>query len=522
MKWVVTADEMRSIDTRTINKVGIPGSTLMERAGLEVVNAILDMFGSVFERKTAIFCGKGNNGGDGFVIARELKRRGADLTVYLFGKAADLKGNAKVNYDIVKYMKIPVKQISTEAALNRIDDDAEIIVDALLGTGIQGEVTGILRDAIRRINEMSGVIISVDLPSGLHTDTGTFIGDCVSADMTVTMGLLKRGLLLYPGKMMAGSVHIADIGFPERGISPERVRTFLIEQDDILSFLPQRLPFFNKGDCGRVLIIGGSPGMTGAAALSSLGALRSGAGMTLLGIPRSLNPILEQKLTETMTLPLPETEDGFLSSYAEPDILEVLMWADVLAIGPGLGRNEETIELVHAIVRQAEVPVVIDADGLFALAKDTSVLRSRKSETIITPHMGEFCRMIHKEDQQAAETARIDTVRKYAKRWQSVVVLKGAPTLIAEQGGEVFINPTGNAGMATAGAGDVLTGMIAGLTGQGLDLTAAGITGAYLHGLAGDLAADELGEPSVIADDLVEFLPYAFEDVMGRYRQREE
>ncbi|MFC1477751.1 NAD(P)H-hydrate dehydratase [candidate division KSB1 bacterium] len=522
MKWVVTADEMRNIDKRTIENIGIPGSTLMERAGLEVVDAVLDIFGSVQDKTVIVFCGKGNNGGDGLVIAREMKRQGADVKVVIFGKSDTFPDDTKNNYDILRRMKAKIDFIASESRLKAIPDKADIIVDALLGTGIRGEVTGILREAVRKINSMDGFIVSVDIPSGLNTDTGTFVGDCVGADLTVTMGLLKRGLLLHPGNLLAGDIVLADIGFPERGISPEKVRTFYIEQDDVFAFLPQRLPYYHKGDCGKILIIGGSPGMTGAAALTASGALRAGAGMTLLGIPRGLNTILEQKLTETMTLPLPETEDGTLSLGAESAILDALVWADVLAIGPGMGRNEETAELTQSIVKQAEVPVVIDADGLFALAKNTGILRNRKYNTIITPHVGEFCRMIHKDDVNAVELDRLEVLRKYSRRWQSVILLKGAPTLIAGKNSEIFFNATGNAGMATAGSGDVLTGIVAAMIGQELDLTAAGFTGAYMHGLAGDLAADELGEHSVVAQDLVDFLPYAFESVLEYFDDSED
>ncbi|KPK94892.1 hypothetical protein AMJ80_05320, partial [bacterium SM23_31] len=281
-------------------------------------------------------------------------------------------------------------------------------------------------------------------------------------------------------------------------------------------------PFYHKGDCGRVLIIGGSPGMTGAVSLTATAALRAGAGMTLLGIPRSLNAVLEQKLTETMTLPLPETEDGCLNLEGEDSILDALVWADVLAVGPGIGRDNQTIELVHSILEHADLPVVLDADGLFALSKATGIVRKRKFKTILSPHLGEFSRLIKKSDGEALETECLEIVRKYARLLQSVVLLKGAPTLISGQSGEVFINPTGNAGMATAGSGDVLTGIIAGLVGQGLNLTEAAVTGAYMHGLAGDLAANELGETSMIAGDINDFLPYAFEDMYGRYRQNEE
>ncbi|MFC1564602.1 NAD(P)H-hydrate dehydratase [candidate division KSB1 bacterium] len=515
MKWVVTSDEMRSIDSRAINRIGIPGTTLMERAGLETVSYIMSFFESVAERRISIFCGKGNNGGDGFVIARELKRLAADVTVYVFGKQAELAGDAKLNYSIIKKMGMKIEHINSDAALNRIPDSADIVIDALLGTGIKGEVRGILAKAISRINSMNAPVVAVDLPSGLNSDTGTYINECVQADLTVTMGLLKRGLLLYPGKSMAGLIRIADIGFPEKAISPTKVNTFLIDDTDINLFFPEREPYFYKGDCGRVLVIGGSPGLTGAAALACNSALRSGAGMTLLGIPESLNPVMEQKLTETMTVPLPETNDGCLSLEAEDKIFDVMPWADVLTIGPGIGRNEETLKLVLNLLEKAELPIVLDADGLYALSKKPGILRKREYETIITPHQGEFCRLMHKDDVPCLETDRIETLRKYSKKLNTTILLKGAPTLVAGDIGDVYINPTGNAGMATAGSGDVLTGIIAGLMGQGMDVTTAGITGAYIHGLAGDLAAEELGEAGVIAGDLVDFLPYAIEVIIG-------
>ncbi|MFC1492397.1 NAD(P)H-hydrate dehydratase, partial [candidate division KSB1 bacterium] len=512
----------RSIDARAIKQIGIPGSTLMERAGLETVDYMADLFEFLAGRRIMVFCGKGNNGGDGYVIARELKRLAADVRVYVFGKKTDISGDALVNYSIIQKMGLKIEHINSDAALSKIPDSADIVVDALLGTGIKGEVRGILGKAISKINSINAAVVAVDLPSGLNSDTGTFENECVRADLTVTMGLLKTGLLLYPGKIMTGLIRIADIGFPEKAISPTKVRTFLIDETDINLFFPERQPYYYKGDCGRVLVIGGSPGLTGATALTCNSALRSGAGMTLLGIPQSLNPILEQKLTETMTVALPETEDGCLSLEAEEKIFDVMPWADVLAIGPGIGRNEETIKLVLNLLSKAELPIVLDADGLYALSKKPGILKKREFETIITPHQGEFCRMISKEDIPCLETDRLETLRKYAKKFKCTILLKGAPTLIAGDTGDVYINPTGNAGMASAGSGDVLTGIIAGLMGQGMDVTTAGITGAYIHGLSGDLASEELGEAGMIAGDLVDFLPYATEVIIGEHEHEHD
>ena len=521
MKWVVTAQEMRNIDSRAVGTIGIPGSSLMERAGYEVVEACLERFGPITGKTVFIFCGKGNNGGDGFVIAREMKRHGASVSVLVFAKQNELKGDPLQNYSIAKKMGIPIRHIASSGQLSDVPAEADVVIDALLGTGVHGAVKGAAGEAVRKINSMDAAVVSVDLPTGLNTDNGSYDGVCIAADMTVTMGLLKRGLLLHPGKMMSGEVVLADIGFPGRAVSLEKVTTFLIEKSDVISYLPRRLPYYNKGDCGRIFILGGSPGMTGAPAMTATAALRSGAGMTLLGIPKSLNSILEQKLTETMTLPLPETEDGSLSLDAEDQVMEALVWADVLAIGPGIGRDEQTVKLVHAILEQTDLPAVIDADGLYAVSKKPGLLKKRKSHTAITPHAGEFSRLIRKEDAENLDLDRIEIARRYARQVRSVVHLKGAPSITASTRGEVFINPTGNAGMATAGSGDVLTGIIAGLAGQGLDMTEATITSAYIHGHAGDFAADEFGEISMTAGNIIDFLPYAFEDLFGRYLNSE-
>ncbi len=513
MKWVVTSEEMRNIDTRAITKIGIPGTTLMERAGLQVIDTVLDITGAVTNKNIYIFCGKGNNGGDGLVIARELKRLGANLRIFVIGKRTDLKGDPALNYNILRKMGLKIEHINSQSSLNQIDTGADIVIDALLGTGIKGEVKGLLGEAIKKINSLQAFVVSVDLPSGLNADNGLYVNECINADLTVTMGLLKRGLLLHPGKTKAGVVEVADIGFPEKAVSPEKVNTFLIDDTDIQLFLPRRLPFYYKGDCGRILIIGGAPGMTGAPCLTAEAALRSGAGMTLLGIPEGLNSIIESKLTETMTLPLPENEDGMLSLKAEDKILDTMAWADVLAIGPGIGRSDDTINLILSLLKKVDTPIVLDADALYALSKNTSILRSRVFETVITPHLGEFCRLIQNIDVPEVEVDRIEVIRKYAKNFRSTIVLKGAPTLTAADSGEVYINSTGNAGMATAGSGDVLTGIIAGLIGQGLESVTAGLTGSYLHGAAGDLASEELGQHGVIAGDLIDFLPYAFDEV---------
>lgn len=504
---VVTTQQMRDIDRVTIETFGIPGLDLMERAGQGVVDAIEGTLIDIEGNRCAIICGKGNNGGDGFVVARLLTRRGSKVETYLLGKKEEMSGDAKTNLDRFLEMGGEIREIDH---IDQISSPltADIVVDAIFGTGIKGEVRGLPAEVIELMNRSKGTVVAVDAPSGLNTDTGAIEGPCVRAEVTATMGLPKIGLLLYPGKAYAGRIEVVDIGVPSQVIEKAGLAIEHLEQNDIASILPLRAPNAFKGDCGRVTVIAGSVGMTGAAALCCQGALRSGAGMTILGIPSSLNDVMETKLTETMTTPLAETDERTLSLAAEPEIDTLLEWGDILALGPGLSQNSETGELVRKLLRKLLKPTVIDADGLNALAGHTDCLRDCHAELILTPHIGELSRLI---DQPIAdiEKAIVDIARQTAADLGVVLVLKGAPTIVAEPSGSVYINSTGNAGMATAGCGDVLTGMIAGLLAQGLKGIDAARAGVYLHGLAGDIGAREKGQWGLIAGDIAEAVPEA-------------
>lgn len=504
MRRVVTAKEMREIDRRTIKDVGVPSLLLMENAGLGVVGIIKEMLGGDEEKRVIIFCGKGNNGGDGMVVARHLFNQGIRVNVYLFGEKGTLKGDALKNFHILEGFGIKVVMIRDKKDLRNVSE-GDLIVDALLGTGVTGEVGGLLAEIIDWINCSSMSVVSVDIPSGLHCDDGSFRGSCVCADQTATMAELKRGLVLPPGRELAGRVTVVDIGAPDFVAQSLGVKTFIVEEDDVSGRLPVRPATAHKGTFGKILILAGSTGMTGAAVLASRASLRVGGGLTILGIPRDFNPVMEGKLTEVMTKPLPQTPAGTLSLEAEGEIKTLLQWADVLAIGPGLSTEAETAELVRQVVVKAKVPMVIDADGINAFSGKASLLEKGEGNRILTPHYGELSRVIGLSLDEISKN-RVETARESALRFGSVVVLKGSPTVVASPEGDVYVNPTGNSGMATAGAGDVLTGAIVGLLAQGCSPLDAALCGVFLHGLAGDLGGEILGRRSLVAGDLVDFL----------------
>ena len=510
MRRLVTAEEMREIDRCTIEDLGVPGLLLMENAGLGVLRVVEQLLSESKGKRVTILCGRGNNGGDGMVVARHLFNRGILMGVYLVGKKESVKGDARINIQILESCGIDISEIHEKKDLRRITQ-ADIIVDALLGTGITGEVRGLMAHIIDWVNRSSRPVVSVDLPSGLHCDDGSYQGACVRADRTVTMAEMKRGLALPPGRELAGKVTVVDIGAPAFVSESAGIKTFLVEPEDIRRRLPQRPPAAHKGDFGKILVLAGSPGMTGAATLASLAALRVGSGLTILGIPRSLNTILEEKLTEVMTKPLPETPQGTLSLDAEAEIDALLEWADVLAIGPGLSTVSETAELIRRIVKKTMIPMIIDADGLNAFSGREDILEKKKSPRVITPHYGELSRLNGLSINDIAKN-RVEVARESAARFGGTVVLKGSPTVIGDSDGCVFVNPTGNSGMATPGTGDVLTGMIVGFLGQGCSTLDASLCSVYLHGLAGDMGAQAVGQRSLIAGDLIDFLSTALLD----------
>jgi hydroxyethylthiazole kinase-like uncharacterized protein yjeF len=511
MQRLVTAKEMQEMDGKTIQRIGVQSLLLMENAGLGVVQIVEERLGELKGNRVVIFCGKGNNGGDGMVAARHLFNKGIAVQVILIAQKEKVRGDARTNMIILQNMGIDPVEVKTRRALEKYNN-VDLVVDALLGTGLTGEVIGFIADVIRWINRTGIPVVSVDLPSGLHSDTGTYQGECIRADYTVTMAELKRGLVLYPGREMAGHISLVDIGIPESVSQSVGVQTFLVDKEDIQNRLPSRPPSGHKGTFGKTLVLAGSPGLTGAAMLCSKASLLVGGGLTILGIPEGINSIMEVKLTEVMTKPLVETSQGTLSLQAEKDIDQLLDWADVLAIGPGLSTETETGQLIRKIVTRLEKPHVIDADGLNAFEGMEHLLEKSQGERILTPHYGELSRLISLPIDRIAKDP-IEMARQNAKRFKSVLVLKGAPTVIADPEGTVFVNPTGNSGMATAGCGDVLTGAITGFLAQGCTPIHASVLGVYIHGLAGDIAAGCFNQRSLVAGDLLMTLNQAIQQV---------
>ncbi len=519
---VVTTQEMREIDRKTIAS-GVPSLELMENAGRSVARAIKSHYAPLRGKRVSIFCGKGNNGGDGLVVARLLVKERTRIRVFLLARKEELKKDPKINLRRALKEGIETIEIDTSQRLKRFGQEikeSDLIVDAILGTGIKGAAQGLEAQTIEFINTLEKPVVSVDIPSGVEGSTGKVSGEAVRADLTITFGLPKIGLVVYPGAEYVGELEVACIGIPKKFLEDKRIKVNLITKEEVSSYLKPRRPDTHKGTYGHLFVIAGSIGMTGAATLASrgaslcFGALRSGVGLVTLGIPESLNEIMEIKLTEGMTLPLPETKKKTLSLKGEKKIIEFSKKVDALALGPGLSTNKETQRLVRDLIRRISLPMVIDADALNALTGHLKILKNYPTK-IITPHPGEMARLIGKSIREVQEN-RIRIAGGFALEYKVIVVLKGARTVIADPEGDIYLNPTGNPGMASAGVGDVLTGMIGSFLAQGREPLEAAKTGVYLHGLAGDLACQEKGEESLIASDLLEKLPQAFKQLKSK------
>lgn len=506
---VLTADEMMLMDRRATEEFGVPSLTLMEHAGERVAEVADRVVGGLRDRPVTIFCGKGNNGGDGLVAARCLLRMGARPRVFLLGSAQEVKPDPRTNLDAAREAGVEVHTVTAREQLEGVRREAEssaLLIDAIFGTGFTPPVRGFPGEVISLIGSLSVPVLAVDLPSGLSADHGAVSGQAVTAESTVTFGLPKVGQFLYPAAGFYGSLYLADIGFPPslaEGISASH---HLVTGADCGRRLTPRPADSHKGDHGHVLLVAGSRGLAGSSVLAARGALRSGAGLVTVALPASQAPPFFDSLPEAMILPLPETSRGSVGEDALDVILEHLAGKGVLALGPGLSREPETALLVRRLISRAGIPMVIDADGLNALAGDTSPLGEVTAETVITPHPGEFGRLV---GLTAAEVQgrRLDIAREFSRRHGVTVVLKGAMTVVAPPSGEIYINPTGNAGMAAGGMGDVLTGILASFVAQGFDLLASTLLGVYIHGKAGDAAAARIGPWGYLAGEVADGVP---------------
>jgi ADP-dependent NAD(P)H-hydrate dehydratase / NAD(P)H-hydrate epimerase len=509
---VLTADEMRRVDARATAELGIPGATLMENAGRGAADALLAALPERGLRarglRLSIVCGRGGNGGDGFVVARRLKRAGARPDVLMVAAPEALRGDAAVKFAEMRRAGVGARVVEDASAADVALRRSQLIVDALLGTGARGAPAPLVAALIEAINASGRPVVALDLPSGLPADGEPPTGPVVRAWLTPTFAALKLGLVIGAGRELAGRVVVVPIGVPEAEVARD-VRTFLLEGADVAPLFPRRQREAHKGTYGHLLVLAGSVGKTGAAALCARAALRAGVGLVTVGTAASAQPTVAALLLEAMTDPLPETGARSLGMKAREPIVALAEARAAVAIGPGLGLDDETRALARVLVSTMPRPMVVDADALTALADHLDALRGAPGVRVLTPHPGEMARLLGGAVGDV-QRDRVGVARGFAVAHEVHLVLKGADTLIAGPDGRVLINPTGNAGMASGGTGDVLTGILGALLARGIEAAHAAPAAVYLHGLAGDVAAERVGQEALIASDVVEALGDAY------------
>lgn len=497
MKLAVSG-QMKRIDKAAIESFGIPSTLLMENAADGIVSVAKSVLKDLNNKLICVFCGSGNNGGDGACAARKLLSLGADVRVFLIGS------RDKLSEDMLD-MERRLNEYGGKFEDFNPDIDfsnCSLVIDALLGIGLNCPVTGKYAQAVDFINGLSVPVISADIASGLSADDGIVLGSAVKADITVTFSIPKPGLFLNEGKEYTGKLIVWNIGIPEDIIDRESFNTFVIDEEYIGSLFPKRKANTHKGNYGRCLLVCASEGYTGAAALAAGACLRSGAGLVSLGVPLCVYPILASKLTEAMPFPLPD-DKGKLSLESKYEILSKMERADVLLIGPGLGRSMEIDNLIPSLLSASSIPCVVDADGLNALGTNIDVLQRVSVPLVLTPHDGEFVRLGGNIEQ-----SRLESARKFAKKHKVILVLKGSATIVALPDGRTFVNSTGNPGMATGGSGDVLSGIITSFIGQGLSPADAACAAVWLHGKAGDKCSELFGQRGMLPTDMIKTLPF--------------
>lgn len=503
---IVTREQVREIDRAAIEDYKIPGLVLMENAGRSVAEVIKQSYPRA--KNVAVFSGMGNNGGDGFVIARHLITSGTKCATYICGEPKKYRGDAQINYKSLKNMEAEIVVLD-EKLPHYLECD--LIVDCIFGTGLDREVKGFYGKLIDYLNRREVPIISVDIPSGLDANSAKPLGCCIKAEKTVTFALPKIGTAIHPGLDYCGELYLSGITTPKK--LEDNINIELLTATNLKPLLHGRSRDTHKGTYGHLFIVAGSPGKSGASALCALGAQRIGAGLTTVGIASSLNPVIEEKLTEAMTEPLPENKNGTLGTASAKRVLEIL--ADnktALAIGPGITTSKQTESFLMKVLSKCEVPAVIDADAVTLIAKNPGLLKKLKIPVILTPHPGEMARLIGKKSRDVQDD-RINVSRDFASEYGVYLVLKGARTVISTPDGKVFINPTGNPGMATAGMGDVLTGIIGGLLAQGYNAENSCKIGVFVHGLAGDLAREEISDSGFLATEVASYVPKAINNI---------
>jgi hydroxyethylthiazole kinase-like uncharacterized protein yjeF len=499
-----SAEQMRALDRWAIDRRGVPSLELMEKAGGGVASVVSDLEPTGPVR---VVCGKGNNGGDGLVAVRRLVELGMDAQALLLWPPAELSEDARANYDALLSAGGEPSELRADDLAAALEGSA-VVVDALLGTGFSGAPRPPLDTAIDAINGAPCPVVAVDVPSGADASTGEVAGACVRADTTVTFHASKVGLWILPGKLYAGDVEVVDIGIPaDRAPPADRGRAAALIRPSVLGLLPRRGLDATKFSSGSVLVVGGSTGLTGAVCMACDAAMRAGAGWVRAAVPAVLNVVFEQKLTEVMTVPLGDRE-GFLAPAALDQLLEAAERADAVVVGPGLGRAEGSFELARRLVEALERPVLVDADGLNAVAGALEQLTRRKAPTILTPHAGELARLLETDSKQVS-AHRLQHAREAAAVAKATVILKGDDSIVACADGQVAVSAGGSPALATAGTGDVLSGVIGAFLAKGLDPFEASCAGVHAHAQAGWLAATEHGADCVIATDVIRALPAA-------------
>lgn len=515
---VATVTEMRNLDRTAVEEFGIIEELLMENAGEATYYVILKEFG-IKGKAFIIFCGAGNNGGDGFVVARKIHSNGGRVKVFVLGDRNKFKGAARRNLEIITRLPIEVRSVESTKSIRTDVSHCDAVVDAIFGTGLIRHVEGLYGEVIRLINASGKTVFSVDIPSGVNGDTGEVMGVAVQADYTVTFGLPKIGNTLFPGYGHCGRLYVTHISFPPEIYDSESLRI----QINLPPPIPLRNRSGHKGDFGEVLFIAGASNYFGAPYFAGQSFLKAGGGYSRLAAPKSITPFIANKGSEIVFVPQRETAHGSISFENKRDLLELCEKMDMVVLGPGLSLDEETQRLARELTREITRPLLIDGDGITALCEDLEIIRAREWETILTPHLGEMSRITNMSIPDI-DADKVNILQRHAGELNAIIVLKGAHTLIGYPDERVFVNLTGNAGMATAGSGDVLTGTIAAMFGQGLPLPDAVRKGVFMHGFSGDLAAEAKGEDGITAQDILEFLPHAVkmdrEGLDSRFRAR--
>ena len=499
---VSSVKEMWDLDRRAIAEFSIAEEILMENAGEAVYSVILKETG-ISGKSFSIFCGTGNNGGDGLVVARKLYSMGCRVTVFILGDCSGFTGAAGKNLEIAVRMAVEIKEIKSAEAAKAEVMHSDIIIDGIFGTGLTREVGGLYKDVISLINSSGKKIVSIDMPSGINGDTGEEMGIAVAADYTVAFGLAKRGNLLFPGFKNCGKLYLSHISFPPALHSDNSIKVEINSPSEI----PERDRNGHKGNFGDVLFIAGAANYYGAPYFCAYSFLKAGGGYSRLAAPVSIIPFIAAKGSEIVFLPQEETEEGSIALSNKAKLLELSEKVDMVVIGPGLSLQQETRKLVKELAAAIVRPLLLDGDGITAISEDLKILKERKAPTVITPHLGEMARIVQDSPVAEIDKNKVSLVQKWASELNTIIVLKGGHSLIGYPEGRVLINLSGNSGMATAGSGDVLCGTIAAAFGLGLPLAEAAGTAVFLHGLAGDLAASVHGEDGITARDILEYLP---------------